>query len=96
MTTYQVKCIRKRGSHYDPHERIEGIGGGETILGRWYHPEDTAITYIEAGINNYYVSVNGRTVDVVVAVHSGRKYLKTRADNYRPDNLLALPECPAL
>jgi Protein of unknown function (DUF3892) len=36
----------------------------------------------------------GRTVAVIVAFHSGRKYLKTEADGYSPDNLLALPECP--
>jgi len=30
---------------------------------------------------------------VIVAVHNGRKYLKTAADGYSPDNLLALPEC---
>jgi hypothetical protein len=38
--------------------------------------------------------VNGRTVWVKVAVHGGRKYLKTENDGYSPDNLLALRDCP--
>jgi hypothetical protein len=33
-----VTCIRKPTGHYDPHRRIEGIGGGG-ILGGWYHIE---------------------------------------------------------
>jgi hypothetical protein len=93
MATLQVTCITKRGSHYDPHERIQGIGGGTTLLGGWWHPEDDAIRNIEKGINSYFVSVGGRTVAVIVAIHNGRKYLKTEADGYRPDNLLSLPEC---
>ena len=42
---------------------------------------------------NFYVSVNSRSVWVIVASHSGRKYLKTEADGYAPNNLLNLPEC---
>src|ERR1017187_4237659 len=30
---------------------------------------------------------------IVVASHNGRKYLKTTADGYAPNNLLALREC---
>jgi len=88
MAVLRVKCITKRGDHYNPHERIQAIGGDG-----WYHSEDQAITYIERGVHSYYVSVGGRTVPVIVAVHNGRKYLKTSADGYSPDNLLALPEC---
>lgn len=87
MASLQVTCITKRGSHYDPHERIQAIGGAG-----WYHSEDEAISNIERGIHSYYVSVS-RTVAVIVATHNGRKYLKTTADGYSPDNLLALPEC---
>jgi len=89
MASLQVTCIRKRGGHYNPRERIQGIGGSD-----WYQTEDSAIADIENSANSYYVSAGGRTVDVIVAVHNGRKYLKTVADDYSPDNLLALPECP--
>jgi len=88
MAQLQVSCITKRGNHYDPHERIQAIGGGG-----WKKSEDEAIRDIENGTNSFYVSVGGRTVRVIVATHNGRKYLKTEADGYSPDNLLALPEC---
>ena len=89
----QVTCIRKRGNHYDPHERIQGIGG---IMNgaRWYRAEEDAIRDVEADPTAYYTSVNGKSVWIVVAKHNGRKYLKTEPDGYSPDNLLALPECP--
>jgi hypothetical protein len=93
MSQLQVTCINKRGNHYDPHERIQAIGGGTTILGSWKHQEDDAIRYIENGTHSYFVSVGVYTVDVIVGTHNGRKYLKTKNDGYSPDNLLALKEC---
>jgi hypothetical protein len=89
MAQLQVTCIRKRGSHYNPHERIQGVGGTG-----WYKTEDEAIRDIRLGSNSFYVFAGGRTVRVVVATHNGRPYLKTEADGYSPDNLLALRECP--
>ena len=89
MATWQVTCINKRPSHYNPHERIQAIGGSG-----WKHQEDDAIGRIDRGVDTYYVTVDGRNVRVVVATHNGRKYLKTEADGYAPNNLLALPECP--
>jgi|SRR5580658_5304391 hypothetical protein len=92
-----VSCIRKRGDHFDPHERIEGLGGthnGE----RWYLKEDEIIAELDKSPLyrrwNFFTLVNGHRADVVVATHSGRKYLKTKPDNYSPDNLLSLPDCP--
>jgi hypothetical protein len=93
----KVSCIRKRGDHYDPHERIEGLGG---IHGgkRWYMDEDAIIAELEKPDSsrrwNFYTEVNGKTAWVIVAVHNKRKYLKTTADGYAPNNLLSLPECP--
>lgn len=93
----QVACIRKRGGHYNPHERIEGLGG---IHGgkRWYLPESDIIVELKKPDLtrrwNFYVTVNGKSVWVIVANHLGRDYLKTQADGYAPNNLLSLPECP--
>ncbi len=93
----QVFCITKRGDHYNPHERIQGLGG---ISGdkRWWMSEEDIIAELEKpdAIRrwNFYVSVNGKGVWVIVASHNGRKYLKTEADGYAPNNLLNLPECP--
>ena len=91
----QVFCITKRGSHYNAHERIQGIGGVVQGL-QWWRAEDDAIRDVESDRTAYYTSVGGRSVWVIVAVHNGRKYLKTETDYYSPDNLLALPECPPI
>ena len=90
MARRKVTCINKRGSHYDPHERISHIGNSSE---GWKLTEDEAIRAIENHTSSFYTLVNGREAEVIVATHKGRKYLKTTADGYRPDNLLSLPEC---
>ena len=89
----QVMCINKRGGHFNAHERIQAIGGVANGA-RWKHLEDAAIRNVESDPTNYYVSAGGHSVWVIVGVHNGRKYLKTQRDDYSPDNLLSLPECP--
>jgi hypothetical protein len=84
----QVTCITKRPGHYDPHTRIQALGGNG-----WYRAEEDVIREIQRGANSYYVSVGGRHAQVVVATHNGRRYLRTTADDFTPDNLLALPDC---
>ena len=88
MARHQITCINKR-VHQNPHERIEFIGQ----RGNWKISEDNAIRRIELGQDSFYVMVNGKSVDVMVATHEGRKYLKTVPDGYAPNNLLSLPEC---
>lgn len=55
-----------------PHEHME-VGG----IG-WSQPEDSAIDYIERGIYEYYLRVQGESVALLVANKGGRKYLATR------------------
>jgi hypothetical protein len=90
----QVSCIQKRGDHFDPHERIEGLGGVHNGQ-RWYMLEDAIIAELEKTTPqwNFYTSVGGKTAWVVIAIHNKRKYLKTTADGYAPNNLLSLSEC---
>src|ERR1035437_2102974 len=83
----QVTCITKR-EHHNPHERIQGIGGVDGGV-RWWRAEDDAISDVERDATSYYVSVNGKSVGVVVATHNGRKYLKTQTDDYAHFLLLA-------
>lgn len=94
MSRHQVSCINKLPSHYDAHTRIQRIGGINHDNSRWSLSEDDAIRDIKNGTYEFYVTANGRTVNVIVATHNGREYLKTTADGYSPDNLLVLPECP--
>lgn len=89
----QVMCIRKRGGHYNPHERIHAIGGYHNGS-RWIDLEAVAIANVKRDPRAYYVSVGQHSVWVIVATHNGREYLKTQSDGYAPNNLLALPECP--
>lgn len=88
----QVTCITKR-QHHNPHERIQGIGGAENNT-RWWRAENDAIGDVERDAKSYFVSVKGKSVWVILATHGGRKYLKTEADGYEPNNLLSLPDCP--
>lgn len=61
---------------------------------RWKLTEAEAIRAIERGTTSFYVRKGNDRVEVIVAKRNERKYLKTVADGVRPNNLLALPECP--
>jgi hypothetical protein len=87
---FEVNCIVKRGGHYNPHERIEKLGNN---TGKWMLTEEVMIYRIESGTESFRTMVNGRRADIIVAIHNGRKYLKTTADGYAPNNLLNLADC---
>jgi hypothetical protein len=91
-TRHQITCINK-ADRQNPHERIINVGG---VSGgqQWKLPQPQAIRDIETGKYEFYVHRSGHTIDVIVATHSGNKYLKTKNDGVQPDNLLSLPECP--
>lgn len=90
--TCQIKCINKLDRH-NPWERITHVGGYGTS--QWKITQQQAIDFIERREWDFWVSVNGKSVWVVVAKSRfGNKYLKTEADGEEPNNLLSLPECP--
>lgn len=93
MSRHQVNCINKN-DRYSPTERITHIGGFNTPPERWKLTQEEAIAGIESGKYEFYVSVGGKTSEVIVATRNGRKYLKTTSDGDEPNNLLSLPECP--
>ncbi len=59
----------------------------------WTLTEEDAIRGLESGFLEFFVVVEGRSLDVIVAGNrKGRKFLKTEADRERPDYLLKLPD----
>lgn len=89
----EIKCINKT-NRYDPHDRINNIGGIKPGGTPWKLTQPEAIAGIENGTWTFYVRQGGVAVRVIVATRLGHKYLKTVADGEHPNNLLSLPECP--
>jgi hypothetical protein len=89
----RIECINK-SPRQDPHLRIQNVGGQNGDGTRWKMSEEQAINSTEAGQYSFWVHAAGRSVNVIIAEHEGRKYLKTEADGLQPNNLLSLPECP--
>ncbi|PHR63072.1 MAG: hypothetical protein COA47_00195 [Robiginitomaculum sp.] len=92
-TELQITCVTSDGT--DDDSRIDGVGGGSSLLASWYHTIDQAILNIECGTHRYYTSVNGNSVWVIVKEHwsSGRKYLTTEPDGITANNLSKLGAC---
>lgn len=88
----EITCVNKR-DRPNIHEHIVTVGGVHLGL-KWRKTQLEVITDIENKWESYYVTKNGRTVQVIVAVSVyGHKYIKTEADGVRADNLLSLEEC---
>jgi len=92
-TSVKIECIKKTDLT-DPHERIHGIGGIDIHGKQWYLSLSEAISAIENSRLEFWTRGGGKRAEVIIATHNGHKYLKTKADDIQPDNLLALRECP--
>lgn len=88
MPDAQVSCINKQ-PRTDPHEGITHLGGSQ-----WKWTRQQVIDSIEHGTNTFHTMVNGKRADVGVVNGPNGKYVRTHADGYYNDNVLALPECP--
>ena len=90
---HEIKCINKT-DRYDPHERIKAVGGVNHDGSNWKLPQPDAIQAIKVGKYSFFVQVQGRPVEVIVAKSRfGHEYIKTVADGEQPNNLLSLYEC---
>ena len=90
---HRISCINKT-DRTSAHERISRIGGNAGST-RWTLSLNDAVAGIQNGTYAFFVNVNNREVDVIVARSVyGHFYLKTTNDGDQPNNLLSLPECP--
>lgn len=93
MVRAEIKCVKKT-DRQNPHERIKAVGGVNPDGRNWQLTQEDAIAGIESGKYSFYVSAQGKSVNVIVATSRwGNKYIKTEADGEHPNNLLALYEC---
>jgi Protein of unknown function (DUF3892) len=87
MAHCPVTCIN-RIPRDDTHQGITHLGGIE-----WTWTLVQVVASIEARANTFYVEVGGRRSEVGVVDGPHGKYVRTHADGYYNDDLLALPEC---
>jgi hypothetical protein len=71
------------------HESITHLSGAT-----WKWTRQQVIDSMEAGTNTFITRVNGKRADVGVVNGPNGKYVRTHADGFYNDNLLALPEYP--
>lgn len=91
MSRYRVACTEKR----EKHEHILSLGC--YLPGNAFHrfSEEEAIRRIESGEDTFYSErPDGHVAEIIVVELNGEKYLKTRPDGQRPNNLDWLPDCP--
>jgi hypothetical protein len=90
MADCQITCIVKPQR---PHEHITHVGNPPT----WVWPPERVIASTDNRSNTFFVTDprTGRRADVGVVREVGKApYLRTQADGYFDDNLLALDQCP--
>jgi hypothetical protein len=92
MSRYRVTCTQK----LEKHEHILSIGcyGPDNSFRNFSEAE--AINRIEGGTDSFYSErPDGHVAEIIVETRLGEKFLKTRPDGERPNNLDWLPDCPA-
>jgi hypothetical protein len=91
MASWRVTCKEK----HSIYERIVAISCINDATGSTQRfLEDDAITRIEKHLDTFYdEDEKGHRVPVEVREREGRKFLITKRDGIREDNLLYLPDC---
>lgn len=92
MARYRVDCTTK----LEKHEHIVSLGCYGP--GNSFHnfSEAEVITRIENNTDTFYSErPDGHVAEVIVETRLGEKFLKTKPDGERPNNLDWLPDCPS-
>lgn len=84
MAHVRITCINKQPRN-DPHEAITHVGGDG-----WRRTRQQVVESIRRGENTFFTIADGRRADVGIYKEV---FLRTHADGYWSDNLLALYEC---
>lgn len=92
MPDLQVTCVTKP-NRFSAHEHITHIGGNWTP--RRIIRVEEAIDLIDSRqVTFYTLTTTGRRAEIRVIREPGKRpHLRTVADGYYSDNLLALSEC---
>jgi len=103
MAIYYVICITKKPSHDDPYTAIQSYGVSTKVVATsadetWSQLE--MIAAIEGG--RHTVKCIGKKpgtsdyefAELEVVNRAGNKYVRSKNDGDKPDNLLAQSECP--
>jgi hypothetical protein len=86
----EVTCVKKH-PQLDRHKGITHLGGKGWQMTRW---QVTAA--INSGGETFYTHVNGKRAVLQVVDDPDAAYVRTVIDDQWSDDLLALPECPAI
>lgn len=75
---------------HDPLERIDSIAGVNSDRSRWSLTQTAAISLIEAGTDEFFVTAEGQPVKLAVLLVRDHKYLGTEREKSHPDDLMNL------
>ena len=91
MPRYRVSCTQK----HEKHEHIISLRCHSTSNSIHQFTEAEVIDRIEKGGDTFYAErPSGHVAEIVVVEREGEKYLRTRPDGEKPNNLDWLPDCP--
>lgn len=91
MARYRTTCTTK----LEKHEHIVSLGCYTPDGKSHTFTEAEAIARIESGTDTFYSErPDGHVAEIEVVLIKGEKYLKTKPDGERPNNLDWLPDCP--
>jgi len=93
---HEIRWVKKSSGSTEPHERIAYVGGLAVDGREWRISQESAVRAIETGTWDFFVIVEGREVEVVLAMtERGHEYIKAATDGGdQPNTLLALPDFP--